>query len=721
MNNTPQDNRPRVLIVDDNAAIHGDFRKILGEQPGGRSHLDDVERALFGSPGAATERTSFRIDSAYQGQEALAMVEKAKAENDPYVLAFVDVRMPPGWDGVETLEHLWETCPELQAVICTAYADYSWDDITRRLTQTDNLLILKKPFDTIEALQIAHALTQKWLLAKQARLRMADLDRMVQERTLKLQREIEERVRVEEALRASEERFSKAFSASPMPMAIESGENARFLDANSSFYKLTGYDEAQLCQHTSEELQLWNSEQVREAMRSPDGVRNFPAVLRRRDGASRNVVLWIEPMRLGASPCMLVIMEDVTEHMRMEAQLRQGLKMEAVGCLAAGIAHEFNNLLTVIQGHAGLLRGNRIEARCAAESAERIFQASQRAASLTRRLLGFSRKQPVVLKSVNLSGTVQNLQKMLAQMIGERHTLELQCAPDLPPIRADESNMEQVVINLVLNARDAMHEGGAIRLDTRLALVDEAHAREHLEARPGDFLCLTVSDTGCGMTGEVLNRIFDPFYTTKEIGKGTGLGLSTVHAIVEQHQGWIEVETQIGRGSAFKVYFPVSPQASASASSADSGASAVPVAGAGEVVLVVEDEAIVRSTAKLTLEQAGYRVFDAADGREALVVWERCPARVDLLLTDMVMPNGLSGRDLAKELEARDPRLRTLYMTGYNSDAVHEGVVLRPGINFVPKPYDSATLLKAVKRCLGAELSGGRVGTGVGAASVEAC
>jgi signal transduction histidine kinase len=429
----------RLLVIDDNAAIHSDFRKILGAEADVLGQLEDVEKALFGGGAPEIERACFRIDSAYQGQEAVALAQEAVKENDPYALAFVDVRMPPGWDGVETLERMWQCLPDLQAVLCTAYSDYSWEDIVGRLAARDSLLILKKPFDTVEVLQMAHALTRKWLLARQAKLRMEDLDRMVVERTQKLEHEILERERVQDALRRAQ-------------------------------------------------------------------------------------------------------------------------KMEAVGCLAAGIAHEFNNLLTVIQGHAGLLRSQGINAYFAAESVERISQASQRAASLTHRLLACSRQQPLRLKLIDLSETVRGMQPALAQLFGEQCKLELECEDYLPQTRADEGNLEQIVMNLALNARDAMPRGGRMRIATRLMEFSESIKQQNLDARAGRFVCLSVSDEGCGMAPEVLNRIFDPFYTTKEVGKGSGLGLSTVHAIVRQHQGWIEVTSQVGQGSSFKIFFPVVDQ-----------------------------------------------------------------------------------------------------------------------------------------------------------------
>ncbi|HEY9509988.1 MAG TPA: response regulator, partial [Verrucomicrobiae bacterium] len=226
MSQPRSESEPRILIVDDNPAIHDDFRKILGVRSEAHSRLDNIEAELFGEAAPQIERAGFRIESAHQGQEALAMVQKALQENDPYVLAFVDVRMPPGWDGIETLERIWQCAPELQAVICTAYSDYSWDDMTRRLGQTDNLLILKKPFETVEVLQLAHALTQKWILARHAKLRMEDLDRMVRQRT--------------DELRGSEERFSKAFHCSPNPGVILSCADRKFLDVNQTFLDLSG-------------------------------------------------------------------------------------------------------------------------------------------------------------------------------------------------------------------------------------------------------------------------------------------------------------------------------------------------------------------------------------------------------------------------------------------------------------------------------------------------
>jgi CheY-like chemotaxis protein len=248
---------PRILVIDDNVAIHEDFQKILGGQTAPVSKLNRVEAELFGEPAKAAQRVSFRIDCASQGQEALVLVERSLQAKDPYALAFVDIRMPPGLDGVETIERIWQICPDMQMVICTACSDYSWDEIISRFGHTDNLLILKKPFETVEVLQVAHALTKKWAFGCQARLRLEDLEHMVQERTQKLQEQIEERTAVQEALHISEERFSKAFHSSPMPMAIQCWPAGCFLAANASFFELAGYAADQLLQHSSRDLDLW--------------------------------------------------------------------------------------------------------------------------------------------------------------------------------------------------------------------------------------------------------------------------------------------------------------------------------------------------------------------------------------------------------------------------------------------------------------------------------
>lgn len=685
MSHIPLEPPARILVVDDNPSIHEDFRKILGAKTAIQSHLENVESELFGGAEVSAERTGFRIDSAYQGQEALEMVKKSIAEGDPYVLAFVDVRMPPGWDGIETLERIWKCAPDLQAVICTAYSDYSWDEMTRRFGQTDNLLILKKPFETVEVLQMTHALSKKWNLGRQARSHVDDLDQMVRQRTAEL--------------RASEERFSKAFHASPISLAIVKCEDGQVIDFNQSFSALTGHAAVDLLQKSAADLQLWN---VISESHSPASIevrlREQSCTLRRSDGSIRQVTLSTEPLSLGSIPCLLIIVEDITEQLKIEAQLRQAQKMEVIGRMAAGIAHEFNNLLTVIQGDVGLLQ-------CAAPGAvdrnallDQIMQASQRAATFTRQLLAFSRKQVLQPRVLNVGELTLRMKKMLGRLLGEKYEIEVFSKRDHLCVRADEGGLEQVLMNLVLNARDAMLDGGRVQITTDHVYLDDTAGSRNPEARAGEFARISVTDHGSGMSPQIMSRIFDPFFTTKDVGKGTGLGLSTIHGIVKQHEGWVEVTSEVGKGSTFKVFLPVSHSLPAKPSEVTHAPA--PELGKGEIVLVVEDETAVRELASTALRKRGYRVLAAANGPEALEIWKKNSGPIDLLLTDMVMPNGMNGGELAKMLISRNPALKIIYTSGYSPEILKQDSLLAQGINFLPKPYDLPALLKAIRLCL---------------------
>ncbi len=553
-----QDFVPRILVVDDNQAIHDDFRKTLLGVGTSSSPLADLEAELFSKPGPVLKIGPFRVDFALQGHDALALVESAIKENDPYALAFVDIRMPPGWDGVETIDRLWKASPDLQGVICTAYSDYSWHDIIGRFGHTDNLLILKKPFETVEVLQLTHALTRKWLLGRQARLRMDELEKMAQQRAEQLVREIEERARTQTALLASEEKFSKAFQSSPMPMAIQSRAESRFLAVNSSFTTLTGYSAEKILKHTGDELHLWKDADALNARLQPDGrLRNHSCVLLAQDGDERQIVLCAEPLTADAQPCLLFIAEDVTEKLKLEAGLRQAQKLEVVGRLVAGVAHEFNNVLGVIQGHASLLQSQLAQEKRSTACTERILQASTRAANYTKQLLGITRQQPIVLKAVNLSDCTQRARQLLEQSLGEDHRLVVSLDEKLPPVCADECNMEQVLINLILNARDAMIAGGDIKIEAQPVDLSDTYIQRRGVVRSTAYVRLTVSDHGKGVPPEIAGHIFDPFFTTKDFGKGTGLGLWMVQGIVKRHGGWIELTTEVGKGSSFKIYLPV--------------------------------------------------------------------------------------------------------------------------------------------------------------------
>jgi nitrogen-specific signal transduction histidine kinase len=389
------------------------------------------------------------------------------------------------------------------------------------------------------------------------------------------------------------------------------------------------------------------------------------------------------------------VVTDITEQRRLEEELRQAQKMEAVGQLAGGVAHDFNNLLTVINGYNQLLMTSLPEGGRPRNYAQEVMQAAQRASSLTKQLLAFSRRQVTQPKLVDISVIVQNMTKMLRRLINE----DIDLVTTLPPLRykvlADPSQIEQIVLNLAVNARDAMPNGGKLTISTTEVVLDEHYTRTHLEAQPGPHVQISVSDTGHGMDAEIKRRVFEPFFTTKALGKGTGLGLSTVYGIVKQAGGNIWLYSEPGIGSTFKVYLPAQtadahPEAFVPASSNFRGI---------ETVLVVEDEDGLRKLVVELLQQLGYRVLAAADGEEALKACTSHDGFIHLLLTDVVMPRA-NGKEIAKYLSKLRPAMRVLFMSGYPDETILHHGVLAPGVAFLQKPFTQEALGMKVREVL---------------------
>jgi PAS domain S-box-containing protein len=386
------------------------------------------------------------------------------------------------------------------------------------------------------------------------------------------------------------------------------------------------------------------------------------------------------------------------DRQQIEEQLRQTQKMESIGRLAGGVAHDFNNILAVIQMHAGLLAAEPGISPEHLDVAVEIERAAERAANLTRQLLLFSRAQALEPRDLDLNDVVTGINRMLQRILGEDIRILFKLSPRALIVHADAGMLEQVLMNLAVNARDAMPHGGRLVVETSAVELDDLAARQAPQARQGTFACLYVSDTGCGIPREVAPRIFEPFFTTKEVGRGTGLGLATVFGIVEQHKGWINVYSEVGRGTTFRVYLPclmgdaeaVGPARQALA----------PARGGHETILLVEDDAALRAVVRSTLVRLGYRVVEAPSGSAALSVWDQHRDDVRLLLTDLVMPDGMSGRDLAAHLLGRDPHLRVLYTSGYSADVAGRDGTFEDGVNFLAKPFQARTLAQAVRESL---------------------
>jgi signal transduction histidine kinase/DNA-binding response OmpR family regulator/putative methionine-R-sulfoxide reductase with GAF domain len=388
---------------------------------------------------------------------------------------------------------------------------------------------------------------------------------------------------------------------------------------------------------------------------------------------------------------------DITQQRKLEAQFRQSQKMEAFGQLAGGVAHDFNNILGVIQLHADSLRYEQNLSLGQLENARGIEQAAQRAANLTRQLLLFSRQQTMQPHDLNLQDVVANIAKMLQRTLGEHIQLQIKLPTERLFVYADAGMMDQILLNLTVNARDAMPKGGKIVIETSGVQFDEVTAAQIIQARPGAFVCLSVTDTGCGIPPKVLPRIFEPFFTTKEVGKGTGLGLATCFGIAQQHKGWINVYSEVGRGTTFNVYLPQLAGPTVKKTICSSLAS---IRGGNETILLVEDEFALRAVVRTTLLRLGYRVIEAATGNEALAVWRQDHDAIRLLLTDLVMPGGLTGRDLADQLLKENPKLKVIYTSGYRAEIEARDFLLVEGGNFLAKPFETEKLAQTIRNCL---------------------
>ncbi len=432
-------------------------------------------------------------------------------------------------------------------------------------------------------------------------------------------------------------------------------------------------------------------------------VRNVELLIVPKNGPSRTVLASGQPIAdaQGRTRGAVIAMQDITDRKLLESQLRQAQKMEAIGLLAGGVAHDFNNLLNVILGYSEMVLTDIGTDDPHRPRIEQVHKAGERAASLTRQLLAFSRKQVLQPRVLDLNALIGEMEKMLRRLISEDIELAIRARPGALGIKADPGQIEQVAMNLVVNARDAMPQGGRLTIETGSVELDDRFVRDHPGSRPGAYVRLAIGDTGCGMTPEILARIFEPFFTTKEAGKGTGMGLATVYGIVKQSGGYIDVQSEPGRGTTFSVYLPPTLEAT---ETTDLRHPAASPRGA-ETILLVEDDPGVRGVVRDSLRSYGYTILESGDPEEGIGLCERHPGAIHLLMTDVILPK-MSGRALATRLSALRPDMRILFMSGYTDDAIGQHGVLDRGVDFLQKPFQVTVMVRKVREVLDKRRSG---------------
>src|SRR6202158_3182011 len=523
----------------------------------------------------------------------------------------------------------------------------------------------------------------------------------VPEKLIIVNRDVTERKRVAEALRRSEASFRSVVVDAPYGI-FRANLAGEFLMVNAALEKMLGYGshEELLEANLATNIYRYPAEhqKINELFLRDKHFKDVEVEWKRKDGAFITVRCSGWPGKDESSTYIEVFAEDVTERRVLERQLRMAQKMEAVGRLSGGIAHDFNNLLGVILGYIQLIKRNLVSGNSLYEYAEEVEKASQRAVALTRQLLAFSRQQVLEPVILNLNTLMSDMEKMLPRLIGEDIQLNLLLDPAISQVKADPGQIEQVVMNLAVNARDAMPDGGKLTIQTANVELDAAFAREHTGSIPGKYVMLAVTDTGTGMDPETQAQIFEPFFTTKDRDKGTGLGLATVYGVVKQSSGYIAVDSEMGKGASFKIYLPRIEQPVAI--HAEINQAPLTVRG-HETILLVEDAEPLRKLAHMFLKDNGYQVLTAADGPKAQQVAAQNAGPIHLLLTDVVMP-GINGRVLAERLASLHPAMKVLYMSGYTDSFIAGHGVLEEGIHLLHKPFTEDALMRKVRELLDA-------------------
>ncbi|MBI9091651.1 MAG: PAS domain S-box protein [Desulfobacterium sp.] len=817
----------RILIIDDNHDIFKDFQNVLTDKPD-TSELDFLEANFFGeSVGKSVDKITYELDYASQGEDGVVKIKDALLENRAYALAFVDMRMPPGWDGLETIRHLWKADPGVQVVICTAYSDYSWEEITERVGKTDKLLILKKTFDPTEVAQLASSLTEKWILARRASLKMGEIEQSVEDRTRKLERanerlhqEITERKTAEKALHKSDEKYREILRNISDFICVHDLDG-KIIETNLYFKKHLGYTREEhanlydliperyipqfkdylknikekgkaegmmvfiakngheytieyrnaLIRTGTGEYEVHGSgRDISERLKTEkalkesekryrmlfekagdaifiiqDGVVKFanPGTLEIMEYAMEELKaipltqlihpedrdkffnlynkivqkkeipkyyffravskkgreLWLQNSAIRITwegkPATLNITRDISRIKKLEAQLIQSQKMDAIGTLAGGIAHDFNNILSAIMGYTQMSLMDAADNSQISRKLERVLQASHRAKELVHQILTFSHQKEEKKESVKIRLIVKEALKLLRASIPSTIEFNLDIQKDTGVILADPIQIHQVLMNLCANAAHAMVEkGGSLGIRLLNLDIDREGAKQFSDLNPGPYVLLTVTDTGHGMDENTVEKIFNPYFTTKELGEGTGLGLSVVHGIIRGLGGCITVSSEKGKGTSFQLYIPRIEKDSVQEIFTEK----IPLTGT-ETILIVDDEAYVLDMLMEMLATLGYRVKAKLSSIEALNAFQANPESFDLVLTDQTMPM-MTGEKLAEKILAIRPDTPVILSTGF-SEVINAEKARTMGIRaFIKKPVLISELAETIRKIL---------------------
>ena len=510
-------------------------------------------------------------------------------------------------------------------------------------------------------------------------------------------------------MRESEEKFSRAFHTSPYALTISRVEDGKFIEINEAFSMITGFTREEALNNSSLELNLWVNREDRKTVVSDlmagKRVASREYLFTRKNGGVSTGLFSTQLMSLNNETCILSSINDITdrkqaeqEKAKLEEQFHQAQKLDSIGRLAGGVAHDLNNLLSPILGYGEMLLSDAAGNGATEKPLQQIVNAGKRARDLVRQLLAFSRKQALQYKNFDMNTLLRDFEKLLRRTIREDVSIRMNLAESLPLIKGDVGQLEQVVMNLAVNAQDAMPDGGHLTIETARVELDESYSEEHKGVNPGPYVMLMISDTGCGIDSDTREHLFEPFFTTKEKDKGTGLGLATVYGIVKQHGGNIWVYSEPGLGATFRVYLPVSTD-SPESDEADSRTLSESELYGSETILVVEDNSQVRNLTRSLLRRQGYKVLAAENGKEGISMMDQHEGPVHLLLTDVIMPD-MNGKQLFERISQTYSGVKVLFMSGYTDNVIAHHGVIDPGVQFIQKPFSMKGLAAKVRETL---------------------